>query len=139
MNTDSLLSSRIHEDQALARLREVVSTAATALSTLSKRIDQRAVEAVRLMLECQGRVVVVGMGKAGLIGRKISATLCSTGTPSLFLHPVEAFHGDLGVVLPSDMILACSSSGETSEVVDLVSHVKRLEIRIVSLTGSTRS
>ena len=139
MKQDSLPNSIAQNARTLERLRQVVSTESAALATLAGRIDSAAVEAVQRMFDCQGRVVVVGMGKAGLIGRKISATLCSTGTPSLFLHPAEAFHGDLGVVHSSDVLLALSTSGETTEVLEVVSHVKRLGIDVVCLTGAVQS
>lgn len=139
MKSDSLSNSNTQAARTLERLRQVVSTESEALATLAGRIDAAAVEAVQRLVDCQGRVVVVGMGKAGLIGRKISATLCSTGTPSLFLHPAEAFHGDLGVIHASDLLLALSTSGETAEVLDVVSHVKRLGVGVVCLTGAPRS
>lgn len=139
MKSDSLASFGVEGVHTLGRLRQVVSIAGQTLVKLADRIDTSAVEAVQRLLNCQGRVIVVGMGKAGLIGRKISATLCSTGTPSLFLHPADALHGDVGVVQASDLLLALSTSGETSEILDLVSHVKRLGVSVVCLTGAPQS
>lgn len=139
MKSDSLSISTDDTTRTLERLRYVVSTAGQALARLASRIDGTTVEAVQRLLGCQGRVVVIGMGKAGLIGRKISATLCSTGTPALFLHPAEAFHGDLGIVDSDDVVLALSTSGETAEVIDLVSHLKRRGASLICLTGSIAS
>ena len=91
------------------------------------------------LLACKGRVVVTGMGKSGLIGRKIAATFSSTGTPSLFLHPAEALHGDLGMILAGDAVVAISYGGETEEIVALVSTIKRLALPLLTLTGKLRS
>src|SRR5467141_2329395 len=112
---------------------------AEALRTLADRIAgpmasafQRAVD---LMFYCAGRVVVTGMGKSGLIARKIAATLSSTGTPALYLHPVEALHGDLGMVVRGDVVLALSASGETEEIVALLATIKRLRVPLIAMTG----
>jgi arabinose-5-phosphate isomerase len=139
MKQDSLSNSNVQESRTLERMRQVVATESAALAALADRIDAAAVEAVQRLYECQGRVVVVGMGKAGLIGRKISATLCSMGTPSLFLHPAEAFHGDLGMLLASDLLLALSTSGETVEVLEVVSHARRIGVGVICLTGTLQS
>ena len=90
--------------------------------------------AVDLMFNCRGRVVVTGMGKSGIIARKIAATLSSTGTPALYLHPVEAVHGDLGMVVRGDVVLALSASGETEEILRLLATIKRLQVPLISLT-----
>ncbi len=95
--------------------------------------------AVELLFACKGRVVVTGMGKSGLIGRKIAATFSSTGTPSVFLHPAEALHGDLGMLLRGDVVLAMSYGGETEEIVALLATIKRLGLPLVTLTGNLRS
>jgi arabinose-5-phosphate isomerase len=95
--------------------------------------------AVECLAECGGRVVVTGMGKSGLVARKIAATLSSTGTPSLFLHPAEALHGDLGAVVRGDVVLALSQSGETEEILNLLATIKRLEARLIAMTGELRS
>src|SRR5579863_7352285 len=117
----------------------VVRIEAEALRALADRIAgpmaaafQRAVE---LMFSCAGRVVVTGMGKSGLIARKIAATLSSTGTPALYLHPVEALHGDLGMVVRGDVVLALSASGETEEILQLLATIKRLRVPLMAMTG----
>jgi arabinose-5-phosphate isomerase len=117
----------------------VVRIEAEALRALADRIGgpmavafQRAVD---LMFSCAGRVVVTGMGKSGLIARKIAATLSSTGTPALYLHPVEALHGDLGMVVRGDVVLALSASGETEEILQLLATIKRLQVPLISMTG----
>jgi len=115
--------------------RKVLELEAQAIQGLVARLDARFDGAVDILLSCTGRVVVTGMGKSGLIGQKISATLASTGTPSLYLHPAEAIHGDLGRIVKGDVLLAVSYSGTTSEILALVPQVKRLGSRIVSLTG----
>lgn len=119
--------------------REVVAHEARALASLAERLDERFLEAAGRILTCTGRVVVSGMGKAGLIGTKISATLASTGTPSYFLHPAEALHGDLGRVLPEDVTLVLSNSGETDEVVRLVPHLRGIGASVIAVTGRSDS
>src|SRR5437660_4780084 len=116
----------------------VVRIEAEALRALANRIGgpmaaafQRAVD---LMFSCAGRVVVTGMGKSGLIARKIAATLSSTGTPSLFMHPVEALHGDLGMLVQGDIVIALSASGETEEILQLLATIKRLRIPLIAIT-----
>ena len=117
---------------------EVIESEIRALRGLSARLGETFQEAVDLFLDCKGRAVVTGIGKAGIIGQKISATLASTGTPSHFLHPVEAVHGDLGRIVRDDVILALSNSGET-EVVAVLPAVKRIGARIVAVTGDPQS
>src|SRR5271157_907914 len=90
--------------------------------------------AVELMFGCQGRVVVTGMGKSGIIARKIAATLSSTGSPALYLHPVEALHGDLGMIVRGDIVVALSASGETEEILHLLATIKRLQVPLIALT-----
>ena len=119
--------------------RRVLEAEARALNRLSESLSEDFGKAVAKMASCEGRVVVTGMGKSGLVGHKISATLASTGTPSFFLHPAEAFHGDLGMVKPEDVILALSNSGETEEIVRLVPFLKRLGACVVAATGSPAS
>ena len=104
-----------------------------------ERLDDRFDRAVELLFACKGRVVVTGMGKSGLIGRKISATFASTGTPSLFLHAAEAMHGDMGMLVGDDVIVAISYGGETEELVELLETTKRLGIRVITLTANPRS
>jgi arabinose-5-phosphate isomerase len=118
--------------------REVVAGERDALARLAERMPQMAAafdEAVDLMLGCQGRVVVCGMGKSGQIGRKLASTLVSTGTPASFLHPAEGFHGDVGIVTGRDVVLAISNSGSTREVIDLVPVMRSLGARVIALTG----
>jgi arabinose-5-phosphate isomerase len=119
--------------------RRVLQIEAQALNELVDRLDASFDRAVDLLLACKGRVVVAGMGKSGLIGRKISATLSSTGTPSFFLHPAEALHGDLGMLARGDALLAISYGGETPELLNLLEALKRLEMPIVTLTGNLKS
>jgi len=119
--------------------RQVFEIEAQAILGLRERLDAHFERALELLIGCQGRVVVTGLGKSGLIGQKISATLASTGTPSLFLHPVEALHGDLGRIVKGDVVLAVSYSGESPELLALVPALKRLGVPLVSLTGNPRS
>ena len=124
---------------ALATAKRVLQIEADAVAGLIDRLDERFERAVELLFVCKGRVVVTGLGKSGLIGRKISATLASTGTPSLFLHAAEALHGDLGMLTGDDVLLAISQSGETEELVELLESVKRLGIHLITLTAQGRS
>lgn len=110
-----------------------------AVEQLRSRIDERFVLACELILACKGRVVVVGMGKSGHIGRKIAATLASTGTPAFFVHPAEASHGDMGMITRDDVVLALSNSGTTSEIVTLLPLIKRLGLNLISMTGNPES
>jgi len=119
--------------------KKVLQTEANAILTALERIDGRFAAAVDILHRCRGQVVVTGMGKSGLIGRKIAATMTSTGTPAVFLHPAEAIHGDIGIIHPEDAVLALSTSGETEEVRRLLAYLKRLGIRLVSLVGDPRS
>ncbi|MBC8329347.1 MAG: KpsF/GutQ family sugar-phosphate isomerase [Planctomycetes bacterium] len=124
---------------ALTRGLEVLQLEADAIRTLQSRLGASFEEAVRLVLACRGTVVVTGMGKAGLIGQKISATLASTGTPSLSLHPAEALHGDLGRVRAEDLVLALSKSGKTRELLRLLPPLKAIGAKVVALTESEDS
>jgi arabinose-5-phosphate isomerase len=124
---------------SLETARKVLEIEAKALSDLVDRLDEGFTRAVELLRACQGRVVVAGMGKSGLVGQKISATLSSTGTPSFFLHPAEALHGDLGRLVRHDVLLALSYSGETEELLRLLDTVKRLDIPLIALTGKVSS
>jgi arabinose-5-phosphate isomerase len=119
--------------------RKVLEIEARAILDLVPRVDDSFDRAVEALFACAGRVVVTGMGKSGIIAQKISATFASTGTPSLYLHPVEAIHGDLGRIVKGDAVLAVSYSGDTAEILSLVPAVKRLGSPLVSLTGSPRS
>jgi arabinose-5-phosphate isomerase len=125
---------------AIARsARTVIATEAAAIRALEPRVDGNFVEACRLILACRGRLVVTGMGKSGHIGRKIAATLASTGTPAFFVHPGEASHGDLGMILPGDVVLALSNSGETDELLFILPVIKRQGIPLIAITGNPKS
>lgn len=124
---------------AVRRGREVLEQEALAVAALARRLDGRFGEAVALLAECTGRLVVSGVGKSGVIARKIAATLTSTGTPATFLHAVDSVHGDLGIVGRGDAAIVLSKSGETDEVMDLVAHLKRLGIPVVAITGDLGS
>lgn len=126
-------------DDLMRSARAVIETERQAVGDLEQRIDNHFVNACRLMLECTGRVVVLGMGKSGHIGHKIAATLASTGTPSFFVHPGEAGHGDLGMITGDDVVIALSNSGETGEIVTLLPVIKRLDIPLIALTGNPAS
>jgi arabinose-5-phosphate isomerase len=123
----------------LALARKVLQTEAAAILALVDRLDDRFDHAVRLLLDCRGRVIVTGMGKSGIICRKIAATLSSTGTPAFFLHPAEATHGDLGVIQGDDVVVALSYSGETDELLRLLETIKRLGSRLIVVTGDCAS
>lgn len=124
---------------SLETARKVLEIEAQTLREMVARLDEGFVRAVDLLIGCQGRVVVAGMGKSGLVGQKISATLSSTGTPSFFLHPAEAIHGDLGRLVRQDVLVALSYSGETEELLRLLDTVKRLDIPLISLVGNRAS
>ncbi len=124
-------------DRSLAR--KVLQTEAAAIIALIDRLDENFDRAVKMLYECQGRVIVTGMGKSGIICRKIAATLASTGTSAFFLHPAEATHGDLGVIQPIDVLLAISHSGETQEVLRLLEAIRRIGARIIAITGNPAS
>ena len=115
--------------------RAVLETEAAAVSALSVRLDDHFVEACRYLLACEGRIVVLGMGKSGHIGGKIAATLASTGSPAFFVHPGEASHGDLGMITPRDVVLALSNSGETEELLTILPIIKRLGVPMITMTG----
>lgn len=133
------MSSPTKSKNTIATAKRVLRIEAEAIAGLIDRLDERFEKAVELLHACKGRVVVTGLGKSGLIGRKIAATLASTGTPSLFLHAADALHGDLGVMAAGDVLLAVSSSGETEEMVDLIEPAKRVGVQIVAMTSNPRS
>ena len=119
--------------------RKVLRTEAAAILGLVDRVDAQFERAVQLLCDCRGRVVVTGMGKSGIICRKIAATLSSTGTPAFFLHPAEAIHGDIGAIREDDVVLALSQSGETEELLRLLESIRRLGARLVAISGHPSS
>jgi arabinose-5-phosphate isomerase len=125
------------EGRALAR--KVLETEAAAILALLDRLDGSFDAAVQLLRQCKGRVILTGMGKSGIICRKIAATLTSTGTPAFFLHPAEAIHGDLGVIQSDDVLIALSYSGETDELLRLLETIRRLGARLIAITGGPKS
>jgi arabinose-5-phosphate isomerase len=125
--------------QALALARQTFEIEAAAVLGLAARVGPEFASAVQAMLLCKGRVVVMGMGKSGHIGRKIAATLASTGTPAMFVHPGEASHGDLGMITAADVVLAISNSGESEELTAILPTLRRLQVVLVALTGGVQS
>ncbi len=123
------------ETRLIELARAVLETEAEAVRRLTDRLDDAFVGACRRMLECRGRVVVTGMGKSGHVGNKIAATLASTGTPAFFVHPGEASHGDLGMIVPGDVVLALSNSGETAELLTILPVLKRRGVALIAMTG----
>jgi len=119
--------------------REVLQIEARAVEALSSRLNDSFARAVDLLYKSKSRIIVIGMGKSGLVGRKIAATLASCGTPAMFIHPAEAGHGDLGMILKNDVVLAVSYSGETREIVDLLDFIKRIGVKLISITGCSSS
>ena len=123
----------------LEQAKKVMRIEAEAILALAERINGDFTTAVEMMTACEGRIVVTGMGKSGIIGRKISATLASTGTPSFFLHPAEGIHGDLGMVTSHDVVLVLSNSGETAEVLGILPSLRRIGASIIALSGAEHS
>jgi arabinose-5-phosphate isomerase len=132
-------SATVVTDQALARGRRVLRMECEALAEAERRLGEEFVRAVAMIARSPGRVIVSGVGKSGLIGRKIAATLTSTGTPAVFLHPAESAHGDLGIVGESDVAIMLSKSGESDELVELLEHLKRFGVRTIAITGNSAS
>ncbi|MES2509079.1 MAG: KpsF/GutQ family sugar-phosphate isomerase [Pseudomonadota bacterium] len=135
--TFDALSFDAQQAQALAR--KTFEIEAAAVLGLASRVGPEFAEAVNIMLACRGRVVVMGMGKSGHIGRKIAATLASTGTPAMFVHPAEASHGDLGMVTDADVVLAISNSGESAELTSILPVLSRQGVPLVAITGGAQS
>jgi arabinose-5-phosphate isomerase len=129
----------LHAQSILQLARDTLDIEAAALQDLKSRLDERFVKAVEMMLNVQGRVVVTGMGKSGHIGRKIAATLASTGTPAMFVHPGEASHGDLGMIKLVDVVLGISNSGESDELVAILPVLKRQGVPLIAMTGGLTS
>jgi arabinose-5-phosphate isomerase len=133
------LPSAPHPERILDLARDTLRIEAAAVSAMADRLDARLVTAVETLLACQGRVVVSGMGKSGHVGRKIAATLASTGTPAMFVHPAEASHGDLGMITPADVVLAISNSGESEELTAILPLIKRMGVPLIAMTGKASS
>ena len=123
----------------IEQAQKVLAVEAQAIERLIPRIDEHFIKAIELLLDCKGRVIVTGMGKSGLVGKKIAATLASTGTPSFFLHPAEGIHGDLGMVTADDVVISLSNSGETTEVVSILPIIKRIGASIIAMCGNSQS
>lgn len=132
------INSRIKQP-TLELARDVLLLEASEINALAKRLDENFINAVHLILQCQGRVVVSGMGKSGHIGGKIASTFASTGTPAFFMHPAEASHGDLGMITTGDIVIALSNSGESDEILAIVPPLKRLGAKIIAITGKDSS
>src|SRR5512135_838742 len=128
-----------NKDDALSIAKRVLKTEADAVFALIDKLNDDFEKAVDIIFNAKGRVVVTGMGKSGLVGKKIAATLASTGTPAFFLHPAEASHGDLGMVTSRDVIIAISNSGETDEIIDLIPFLKRFNVSVLAMTGNPNS
>ncbi len=133
------MNQKIQDSDLLKRARRVLEIEARAVAQLSDRIGADFATACRACLDCQGRVIVTGMGKSGHIGGKLAATLASTGTPAFFVHPGEASHGDVGMITPKDLVIAISNSGETAEIVTILPLLKRLNLPLITLTGNRAS
>lgn len=129
----------LNDQQIIAEGRRTVALEAESLKDLGSRLDEKFARAVKMLADCQGKVVVTGVGKSGIICRKIAATLASTGTPALFLHPTEGLHGDLGVLSPQDVVIAISYSGTTEELTKIIPTVKRQGLPLLALTGKVDS
>lgn len=129
----------MNADRIIESGKNTIFTERDALNETGKRIDKNFVKAVELILACKGRVIITGMGKSGHIAKKIAATLSSTGTPSFFLHPAEGIHGDLGMLVKGDVVIALSNSGETEEIKNILPVIKRLQVPLISITGNVKS
>ena len=129
----------LQADSAIRLAHETLDIEAAAIQGLKERIGSAFVHAVEMMLAVRGRVVVMGMGKSGHIGRKLAATLASTGTPAMFVHPAEASHGDLGMIKPVDLVLAISNSGESEELTAILPMLKRMGAPLIAITGQAES
>jgi arabinose-5-phosphate isomerase len=139
LTASSRVSREARTQGSLADGRRVLEIEARAIQALVDRVDAKFVKAVDVLVQCKGKVVVSGMGKSGLIGQKIAATLASTGTSAFFLHPAEGVHGDLGMLARRDALIAISNSGETQELLQLLPYVKRVGIPVIGLTGRMNS
>lgn len=129
----------IKNAEILKQAKKVLDIESRAIKDLLSEIDDEFLKSVNLLYGCCGRVIVTGMGKAGIIARKVASTMASTGTPALFLHPVEGVHGDLGIVLNKDVVIVISNSGETKEILDIIPGIKRIGAKLIALTGNVNS
>jgi len=129
----------LEDKELIANAQKTLEIEAKAVTALQKRIDRVFCEAVKIMAACEGRVVITGMGKSGLICQKIAATMASTGTPAFFLHPAEGIHGDLGMLMKGDVVLAVSNSGETEEIVKILPVIRRLGLKLITMSGNSSS
>jgi arabinose-5-phosphate isomerase len=129
----------MNKDEIIRIGKKVLNIEADAVKTLASSLDDNFFKAVELLFNSKARVIVIGMGKSGLVGRKLAATLSSCGTPALFIHPAEAGHGDLGMVVKEDVLIAISYSGETKEIIGLLDFFKRAGIQLISITGNKKS
>lgn len=134
-NPGMTVSQVYDPERALSLARETLGIEAEALRAMAQRVDRSFAHAVQRVLQCRGRVVVMGMGKSGHVGRKIAATLASTGTPAFFVHPAEASHGDLGMITADDVVLGISNSGESEELTAILPLIKRMGVSLIALTG----
>lgn len=123
----------------LARARQIIDIEIKGLEDIKAQLNQDFLKAIEIIESCQGRIIITGMGKSGLIGKKIAATLSSTGTPAYFLHPAEGSHGDLGIVMKQDVVIAISNSGETPEILNILPLVKRFDVPLIAMTGKPGS
>ncbi|HPN32122.1 MAG TPA: KpsF/GutQ family sugar-phosphate isomerase [bacterium] len=128
-----------NQDRIITIGKETIQIEADCLRKLKNKIDDNFAEAVNLILSCKGRIVVTGVGKSGIIGKKITSTLASTGTPSFFIHSGEGGHGDIGMIMSGDVVIAISYSGETEEIISLLPAIKRLGVKIITITGNKNS
>lgn len=128
-----------NDNKVIARGKEVLRLESKAIAALIPHMDSRFVRAVEMIFKCRGRVVVTGMGKPGIIAKKLAATLASTGTPALSLHPAEAVHGDLGMVIKDDVVIAISNSGETEEMIKLIPTIRKIGAKLIAFTGDMKS
>ena len=139
LGSDDELRAENTDLEIVEQIKAVLFSEADAIREAAQRINPTITSAIDLLLKCQGRVIVTGMGKMGCIARKAAATLCSTGTPAIFLHPGEAIHGDLGIVTQNDVLMLLSNSGQTRELCELLPHVVRLNVPIIGLIGDPQS
>lgn len=139
MSAGTDLDNIMDPKQVMAYVRDALHCESQAILTASARLDHSIVDAVQLLAECSGRLIITGMGKMGLIGRKAAATFNSTGAPAVFLHPADALHGDMGIVTDEDVVIALSNSGSTEEIIKLLPYWRRRGISLVGMTGNLES